>query len=162
MELTQEYIKNIFEYIDGSLFWKEKTSKYSRIIIGTKAGNEYKGYVKIKILGKKCFEHRLIFLYHFGYLPSEIDHIDGNGLNNKIENLRKAIRSQNSCNKKISKLNTSGYKGVYWNKFSNKWMAYGQKDGKLKYLGRYESIDDAILIAENFRIETQKEFYRKS
>jgi len=64
----------------------------------------------------------LIFLYHHGYLPKFVDHIDGNKKNNRIENLREATKSQNAMNQKVSTRNTSGIKGVMWHKRDKKWF----------------------------------------
>ena len=53
--------------------------------------------------------------------PIYVDHIDGDGLNNRCENLREASPTLNQINKKIPKSNTSGYKGVHWDKNANRW-----------------------------------------
>lgn len=74
--------------------------------------------------------------------PWQTDHIDRNGLNNQRSNLRVATRSQNGANRKL-RTNTSGFKGVCWNKASQKWQAAIQVLGKVKYLGVYENINDA-------------------
>lgn len=65
--------------------------------------------------------HRMIFLYHKGYLPRKVDHHDRDKLNNKIENLRDANDVINAMNVGLSKNNTSGYKGV--SKYKGKWRA---------------------------------------
>lgn len=73
----------------------------------------------------------------------EVDHIDGNGLNNRRSNLRLASRTQNNQNKRRYCNNRSGYKGVHWNKQRGKWQADIRVNGKLKYLGRYSLPEDA-------------------
>jgi hypothetical protein len=65
----------------------------------------------------------------------QIDHIDGNGLNNQRSNLRIVTKRQNSQNKHVPK--TSKYPGVSWNKRNKKWIAYIQVDGINRYLGSY-------------------------
>ena len=60
---------------------------------------------------------------HHGYIPSNIDHIDGVGANNRIENLRQASVSENMYNTKMNTVNTSGFKGVHFNKRKRKWQA---------------------------------------
>jgi len=72
-----------------------------------------------------------------------IDHIDNNKLNNNINNLRWVTNQENQQNQKLSTNNTSGIKGVYLNKKTNKWIAYVTIDGKKMYLGCFENIDDA-------------------
>jgi hypothetical protein len=72
----------------------------------------------------------------------EIDHKDGDGLNNQEDNLRICTGSQNSANKGISKVNKSGYKGVYWSTRERKWQAEIKVNQKTIYIGRYKDIKD--------------------
>lgn len=72
-----------------------------------------------------------------------IDHIDGNGLNNQRENLRLCSNSQNIANSGPRSNNTSGYKGVYFCKCTNKWRAEIKVDGRKKCLGRYTTPEQA-------------------
>ena len=58
------------------------------------------GYVRIWCDRRLCFKHRFLFWYYHGYLPKEVDHIDGNRANNSISNLRASDRSHNCLNKK--------------------------------------------------------------
>jgi hypothetical protein len=77
---------------------------------------------------------------------STIDHIDGNGLNNKINNLRKCTQQENCFNQKIqSRLKTSKFKGVCFDKSRNKWISSIHFNGKQYYLGRYDNEVDAGL-----------------
>jgi hypothetical protein len=143
--VTQENIKHLFDYSDGKLFWRSKPSKTSPIKLGSEAGTVMNdGYKRTHIYKQYYAIHRLIFLMHKGYLPKYIDHIDGNRLNNCIENLREATASQNGQNKKLPKNNTSGVKGVYFSKW-NKWVAQLKIDNKVTYLGSF----DDIRLAEN-------------
>ena len=74
----------------------------------------------------------------------ETDHIDGDGLNNQMLNLRVATRSQNGCNRRTQR-GTSKYKGVHWHKSSNKWMTRVMKDGERLFLGLFLNEIDAAL-----------------
>ena len=76
----------------------------------------------------------------------EIDHINQNRLDNRIENLRVVTKSINLQNQKLSSNNTSGHIGVCWIKDANKWRAAIGVDGKLIYLGNYARIEDAIAV----------------
>lgn len=132
-ELTADNLHEIFEYRDGDLYWKASKA-------GTIAGG---GYYQTGIQGKYFKNHRLIFLMHHGYLPDLIDHIDGNRLNNRIENLRPATRSQNSFNSIKPKSNKSGIKGVSWiNKFK-KYRARLYANKKTYELGYFTNLKDA-------------------
>lgn len=73
----------------------------------------------------------------------QVDHIDSDGLNNRRSNLRLATVSQNHFNSRISKRNTSGFKGVSFEKRANKWLARIKIDGKVKWLGYYNNPEDA-------------------
>ena len=148
--ITQQIIDNLFLYQDGDLFYKKSVGK---MLAGKKAGTiNGSGYCQICVKGKIYKTHRLIFLLHHGYLPREIDHIDGNPLNNKIENLREATHTQNSMNHKLSKTNKSGFKGVSWCKKSNKWRATCRAFGKKHSIGYFKAIEDAVKAVKNFRL----------
>lgn len=143
MTMTQEEAHRLFEYKDGVLF--RKTDRNNRFKTGSKAGYLVKstGYRGIEINNTHYPEHRIIYLMHYGYLPKVTDHIDGNILNNKIENLREATIAQNCWNTKRSISNTSGVKGVSFRKDRNVWIARLQANAKSIYLGYFKSKDDA-------------------
>jgi hypothetical protein len=90
---------------------------------------------------QKCVQmHRMILATKSGL---EIDHIDGDGLNNQRSNLRICTHADNMKNRGINKDNTSGFKGVYWNKEKKKWRAYISCDKKWIYLGSFSKKEDA-------------------
>lgn len=133
MEITQELLKQHFEYKYGFLYMKKRfpSSGGKQAILGVKMGCKNKaGYWVIWLNKKTHYTHRLIFLFHHGYLPEFIDHIDGDRSNCKIENLRAATRSQNNSNKKPSNKH-SIYLGV--RKDGNTWFAVIKVKGKHIY-----------------------------
>ncbi len=73
-----------------------------------------------------------------------VDHVDGNRSNNKLENLRYATHRENGQNRKISTNNTSGCKGVDFNKQCNKWRAQITIKNKSIHIGLYLKKEDAI------------------
>ena len=93
-----------------------------------------------------------------GYVPRIIDHVDGNPLNNKIENLRPATISQNSMNAKIYCTNKSGVKNVNWNKNSKKWEVKLQVNGKRQNFGAFADLELATAVAKAIRNKYYKEF----
>jgi hypothetical protein len=93
-----------------------------------------------------------------GYLPQEVDHIDGNKSNNKIENLRGVTKSQNGWNTKKRKTNTSGCKNVYWDKRTNKWLVSFAINKIKKYYGRFIDKNEAIKMANQMRIKLHGEY----
>jgi len=100
-------------------------------------------YKKLNIKRKTVYLHRVIFLMHHGYTPDYIDHIDGDSLNNRIENLRAATQSQNMGNSRMKNTNTSGYKGVTFRKDTNKWGAAVMVNGKHISLGSHATKEKA-------------------
>lgn len=73
----------------------------------------------------------------------QVDHINGNGLNNRRENLRLATQSQNQMNTSRNSNNKSGYRGVYWDEQRKKWSAQITADGKYRNLGRFNTPEEA-------------------
>jgi hypothetical protein len=141
--LTQEKLHELVYYKDGELFYKEK--KYRRIMDRPLGHLHHTGYLSVMHLKKFYMVHRLVWLYHHGFMPPMLDHIDGNPVNNRIENLRIATATQNQQNKGMQKNNTSGIKGISFFKPSRKWRAQIKVNGKNIYLGLF----DDIKVAEN-------------
>lgn len=140
MQMTQEYVRELFAYKDGMLFWKVKPAK--QIAIGTRAGTLTKiNYRIISIKGEFFLEHRLIWIMFNGEIPDgmRIDHKDGAPFHNHIDNLRLATTTQNIWNSRISKNNKSGYKGVSFCKDKNKWIAQIGANGIKKHLGYFST-----------------------
>jgi len=155
--LTKKQVRRIFIYKDGVLFWRISPSQSTNK--GDVAGYSYNnGYWRTKIKDKLYCNHRIIFLYQNGYMPRFIDHIDGNKLNNRIENLRECTKNQNCHNSKISKNNTSGVKGVTWSKAAKSWQAKIQINGKRVYVGYFKNIKDAGIAIRAERALLHKEF----
>jgi hypothetical protein len=143
--IDQDYVLSAFDYQDGQLI-----RKIGRINeVGSIAGCVHKGtgYVHIKIKAKAFKAHRLIFLYHYGYFPEFVDHIDGNKQNNRIENLREASKQENCQNQKVRWTNSSGVKGVSWHKVNKKWKVALCKNYRSYYFGTYEDKELAELVS---------------
>lgn len=103
------------------------------------------GYWGVKHKRKQYWAHRVCYLLHYGVDPLElqVDHIDGNGLNNSPLNLRLASNSQNQANQKLRRQNSSGYKGVTWKRNRGKWVAQITARGKYQYLGLFDTAIEA-------------------
>jgi hypothetical protein len=156
-KLSKDLLHELFEYKDGELYWKKRPSlKAVQAKIGNKAGTICNNlYKQVSINKEYYYIHRIIFAMFYGYFPNFVDHIDGNPSNNKIENLREATQTQNNYNAVLKSNNTSGYKNVYWDKRSSKWLVMVKVERKNKHIGYF----DNILIANNAAIMARKQYY---
>lgn len=97
--------------------------------------------------------HRLAWLWVHGELPEhEIDHKNQIRSDNRIGNLRSATSKQNKENAPKRSSNTSGHKGVHWDKTRDKWMAFVVHHRKFHNLGRFEDLGRAIQVADDARL----------
>lgn len=157
--ITQELINSLFEYDNGVLYWKVNRTGTAKK--GTQAGWLHSnGYFRCKVKGKPYLVHRLIYLAHHGYLPEILDHINGNPLDNRIENLREASKYENQYNSKIRNDNSSGVKGIGWNKTKKKWIVRIKINGVRKHLGAFDDLELAELVILEARDKYHKEFAR--
>jgi len=147
--ITQKYLKECFDYNPetGALIWKQRPKKHfkrntmNKRLVGKPAGaiekTKHNEYLKTRLIGKSFWVHRLIWIMKTGEMPNEIDHVDGNGLNNKWTNLRNVDGLENSKNLPLNKLNTSGLMGVSFSKSRSKFEAYISINNKKINLGRH-------------------------
>lgn len=157
-DLTVDLLNHLFEYDKetGNLIWKIQQRGIRK---GSIAGTiKSHGYLCVGINYKSYRAHRLIFLMHKGYLPKTIDHINGDKLDNRIENLRAATVGQNQHNRKTNANNTSGYKGVSWNKGCNKWLSQIKLEGKRIHLGYFDNLEEAAEVLRKAREELHGDF----
>ena len=137
--MQSDYNK-IFKYKDGWLYWKVKINS-NKINIGDLAGTaSIDGYITVMIDGVRRQAHLIIWEMHNSSVPNgyTVDHIDRVRYNNKIENLRLATITENRYNTDKSIRNTSGFKGVYFYKNRNKYVAQITFNKKQKLLGRFD------------------------
>lgn len=153
---SQEYLRACFDYVDGCLVWKRRPvehfvtqdacTKWGNKMAGKKAGYLHSSgkYVKITIGGGDFTAGRVIWTWHNGNIDPglEIDHIDGDGLNNRIENLRLATVSQNMSNRSLWRNKKSGLpKGVTIQ--DGKYRARVVKNRKTFVIGIFTNPEDA-------------------
>lgn len=138
MILTQQYVKDRLSYDPntGVFTWNNGPRA------GKKAGCLFSnGYVNIGLCGKLIGAHRLAWLYIHGEMPTTIDHIDGNPTNNRIANLRSCTKSQNMQNSRAKR--NREFKGVWFEPDRRKWRAAIGPRGNVKYLGRFNTAEEA-------------------
>ena len=145
--MDYETVRAIFDYReDGNLIWKIKRSGTKKIKV---AGAMHRnGYKVISYKGKQYPAHRLIWLYHQGFLPEKglfIDHINRHRDDNRIENLRMVSNQCNQRNTGNWNRGSNQVKGVYWLEVDKVWRANIVVMNKLYNLGNYQDYDEAIL-----------------
>lgn len=151
------------DFETGLLFWLPRTSdlfhdtpnrtaEHSCRIWNTRYSNTEaftyvlaNGYRTGSVFARNYYAHRIVWLLYTGNWPDQIDHVNGNRIDNRIINLRSVSHLENHKNKSIHKDNTSGVHGVHWSKNSNKWRAEIMVSNCRKHLGYFESIEDAAI-----------------
>ncbi len=163
--LTGSYVFSLLRYDwnEGVFYWKVSRSNVRKI--GTVAGGPgINGkYWQIRIDGKLYNAHVLAWLLVTGVYPTcKVDHKDGDGLNNRFNNLRLASDTQNAQNTKKRSDNKSGFKGVSWHSQQNKWRAVITINKKNKHLGTFYNIQDAASAYESAAKKYFGDFARTS
>lgn len=160
--LDQHRLKSLLHYdpATGAWYWlprSDRSRSWNRKHAGHRAGylldgpEGTDGYEKIGVDGVNYYAHRLAWLYMTGeVLPShiEVDHKNRHRSDNRWENLRKATKGQNGQNRDIQKNNTSGVKGVSWDKSRSKWTASITVGSDQTNLGRFDTKEEAIAARE--------------
>lgn len=122
--LTQERLRELVVYQPqtGHFFWLCRRGGLAQD--GAPAGwKNSNGYTRITVSGKSYYAHRLAWLYMTGEWPAEeVDHINGDRRDNRFANLRATTVSLNRANTKRRSDNTSGYKGVCWDRNRKRWL----------------------------------------
>ena len=145
--ITQEEVNRLFFYDKETGIVTRKISVGGNTMIGDFVGsipNKRKRYLRTRINGRDYYLHRIIWLYVNGSFPEySIDHINGDGLDNRISNLRVVTAQENSRNQKLFRTSKTGFCGVYKTK-SNKFYATIRMKGKTSWLGVYTTLMEAV------------------
>lgn len=149
--ITQAELKELFYYDPETGNLINRISRNYNAQKNTIAGTlNAEGYRVIHIRKRIYFAHVLVWVYITGtYPPNELDHKNRNRSDNRIENLRKATRSQNKANTNFPKPTKSGFVGVVLN--GRKWAAKIKVDQKRIYLGTFDTPEEAHFVYLNAR-----------
>ncbi len=159
MQIAIDDLRALLRYSDGRLYWLPRTpaqfkgerkspdvecARWNTRYAGQEAFPlKADGYRRGRLLGMPCSAHRVVFAMHQGFWPDEVDHVDLNKGNNRIENLRAASRNANQHNRPAQANNTSGFKGVGWVRAKGKWRARITTDGRQTMLGYFDTPEEA-------------------
>lgn len=160
--ITQNELKEILHYDpETGIFTRLVASSNNKMKAGQVAGGvSDKGYIRIRIRGKRYLAHRLAWLYVYGTFPTDgTDHVNGVRDDNRLCNLRPATKSQNGMNQGKQRSNTSGFKGVYWSSQHQKWRAQCVANGKKYYLGLFDAAEDASAAYQAFAVKHHGQFF---
>lgn len=145
MKTADEYLRECIEYdpVDG-VFWR----KYARNVpgrgrrryIGTPGPH---GYLFFRFRGKSYACHRVAIFLQTGEWPEVVDHANQNRKDNRYSNLRACTRCENAWNRGATRFNRAGFKGVSWSKAAKRWTASIMANGKGKYLGLFDTPEEA-------------------
>ena len=133
----EKYILDNFSYDSNTgIITSIKKTSFSKVTLNRKP------YLKVTIKNTQILAHRLAwFLFYKKWPSNNIDHKNGNGLDNRIKNLRDVSHSENQKNRRLSSNNKTGVTGVYFSR--NKFLAQIKSDGEKFYLGRFDSFFEA-------------------
>lgn len=159
-DIDPSTLRDIFSYNPKSGKLKWRRTRCHRLQTGDTAGcRSRKGRIVVKIGAKSVFASRLIWAYMTGTWPTkQIDHINRDPSDNRWRNLREVTSAQNAWNTRISRDNSSGSKGVTWNKNEKRWRVRIMVNGTTYLLGRFLDKWEAIAAYEKAAIEIHGEF----
>ena len=163
--MTMEMAKAMFRYDReaGKLYWKQRPLSHfatetawkiwNAWAPGREVGSISSGYRTFNTGGQNFSTHRVIYFLETGQWPVEVDHDNGDGLDNRFSNLFDVSHAENMKNLPLRKSNTSGYPGVMWEKSKCLWVARIPVNGKLKTLGRSKDKNKVIAIRQRAEAE---------
>lgn len=149
----------LLEALKASFFYCSKTGNFYKFLPSGELSSEIAGcaqsgkYLAIRFRDKLWLNHRLAWFYHYGVEPvAHIDHIDGDGCNNRIENLRECLPFENGQNRNsLNRNNTSGFAGVYKTPYG--WTAEIMLHRKKHNLGAFTTAVEANAAREAAKLE---------
>lgn len=148
--LTAARARELLDYDPetGVLTWRRPVAhpRFAGRVAGTVHDRRRPGpsYISLQVDGKKYLGHRLAWLIVYGNWPQGIiDHINGDGTDNRLRNLREATGSQNQHNSRLRSDSSTGLKGVSISRRENKYRATIKRNGRQVYLGLFSTAQEA-------------------
>lgn len=142
-ELTQDRVKELFDYDPDTGVLTRKITTLANAIKGHVAGFSGGDYLQVSVKKIHYKIHRIIWLWVYGDLPVEVDHENHIGTDNRLCNLHAVDHKQNTRNQKKRSTNASGVMGVSWEQSRGKWRSGIMVDGRSIFLGYFNDIGKA-------------------
>lgn len=159
--LTLERLRTVYHYNPDTGEFLDLRAPRRRRRMPSGGNINGSGYLILRIDKRAYRAHRLAWFYVHGCWPSkDLDHANGNPLDNRIDNLREAEDAENLANSRRPRTNTSGYKGVSWSKGAKKWRADICVRGHRICIGYYECPAEAHAAYCKKAVEAKGEFAR--
>lgn len=159
MEPSKQRLRELLEYEKKTGRFRNKVWRGNRSPKGkynSRSANE-KRYERIQIDDRRMSAHRAVWIWHYGTIPpdKQVDHIDRNRMNNRIENLRLVTAQQNRRNTSKYRTNTSGATGVDFMPGKQLWRARLSTT----HLGWYKTFEEALAV-RNYAVRQEVEYTR--
>lgn len=160
-----DFAREMFDYNPETGVITRKQCRISRLI-GEEIGRiQRDGYIHVEFgwwsRRYNLLAHRLGWLIYHGEWPKDqLDHINGIRHDNRLCNLREATQAQNNANTRMYKNNSSGYKNIKWEPDRKRYGVFIRYDNKLRRLGRFKTIEEAISVRNAKYEEIYGEFTR--
>lgn len=159
-----ERYREVLEYRDGALYWRVRLSSRNApgSLAGCRSGDA--GYCLISVDRHTTSAHQIVWAIHNGEWPPEgrqVDHINGDRLDNRIDNLRLVDITQQACNKKVRKNNSLGVKGVCWDASRGRYKAQLDFQRKHYNIGHFDTIEEASQAYQALADQLHGEYQRK-
>lgn len=158
---TQKELKKLFRYDRKGFFVRKVKTGYATKIgqtVGAKKRTD--GYCQMRVNTYKFLTHRLVFLFHKGYCPDHIDHINGKPWDNRIENLRETTHEKNLLNQKTHTNNKSGVRGVSFCNTHKVWKCRIKYEKIKKFSFTSKSKKECCKVCKEKQIEIWGEYVR--
>jgi hypothetical protein len=144
-EISAQEVRELLDYDPATGVFTWRKDRRGKAKVGDRAGSVVDGgYTLISINDRLYKAHRLAWLLVHGEWPAvHIDHINRDGSDNRISNLRLVSDAENAQNVVAQKNSKTGIRGVSWKKSSGKWCAQVSKNRKIAYIAYFDNIADA-------------------